>query len=81
MKIARGSVKRSAREKLSTNRTPSAAPREPVVAGAAETVLGIPSIGNMQQLADAFFKPVQVERLGEKIFRVHGGGAFGHFAR
>ena len=34
----------------------------------------------MQQLADAFFEAVQVERLGEEILGVHGGGAFGHVA-
>src|SRR5674476_1696154 len=32
----------------------------------------------MQQFADAFFEAVQVERLGEEIIGVHGGGAPGH---
>src|ERR1039457_6137983 len=34
----------------------------------------------MQQFADALFEAVQVERLGEKILGVHGGGAPGDVA-
>ena len=36
---------------------------------------------NVQQLADAFFQTGEIQRLGEEIFRVHGGGALGHLAR